>query len=78
MKATEALQKIMEEKGITNAALAGRLGVTPAVAWDRVNNEKKKNGLSVKLLNEMLSVMDYKLMIVPRETKMGSREYVIE
>lgn len=78
MKTTEILQKILEEKGIGNAQLAGRLGVTPAVAWDRVNNDKKKNGLSIKLLNEILGAIDYKLVIVPREKKLGSGEYVVE
>ena len=77
MRTTEALKAIMEEQGISNIKLASRLGVTPAVSWDRVNNDKKKNGLSVRVLAEMLAVMDYKLVIVPRETKVTGG-YVIE
>ena len=68
----------MEEQGIGNAKLANRLGVTPAVAWDRVNNDKKKNGMSVKMLVDMLAVMDYKVVVVPRESKVMPGEYVLE
>ena len=78
MKPTEVMRKLMEEQGIGNAKLANRLGVTPAVAWDRVNNEKKKNGMSVKMLVDMLAVMDYKVVVVPRESKVMPGEYVLE
>lgn len=76
MTEKEILKKIMEEQEITNAKLADRLGITQAAAWDRLNGKGKK--LTIRLLSEMLAVMDYKIVITPRDTKLRQGEYVVE
>lgn len=74
MKATEAVRKIMEDKGVTLTELAGRSGKKVNVIWDRLS---QKN-ISVEKLNEMARVLDYKIIMVPRETRMSEGYYEVE
>lgn len=64
MNAKQIVKAIMEEKGVTNAALANRLGITSAALWDRLNNKKNKD-LSVSTLCDMLQALDYDVVITP-------------
>lgn len=65
MNATNAVRKIMELKAVKPSVLCDRLGIKSNVLSERL---KQKN-ISVEKLNEMLKVMDYKIMLVPRETR---------
>ena len=76
MTSKEVLKKIMEEEKVNGATLANRLGLSIATAWDRVNGKKKD--MSVAILASTLASLDYKLVAVPRETKVTSGSYVVE
>ncbi len=65
MNEKEIVAKLMEEQNKTNAQMASMLGISPAAMWDRVNSQKT-NSLTVKKLNEMLRVLDYEVVIMPR------------
>lgn len=71
MRGRDIISAIMKKTETSNSVLANRLGVTPAVAWDRVNNKKVKD-IPVSLMADMLRVMDYKVVVVPSGTKMGA------
>ncbi len=64
MIATEAVRKIMEDLGITNAKLASRIGTSNAVIYERLT---QKN-ISMKNLDQMLAAMDYEIVLQPRSS----------
>lgn len=64
MKTTEALKIIMKKQDIGTNKLADRLGKRPTVISERIHQEN----ISISKLNEMLKVLDYKIVLVPRET----------
>lgn len=61
----KAIQSIMELKGFGTNSLADAMGKSPALVCERIY---QKN-ISVDKLSEMLRVMGYKIMLVPRGTK---------
>jgi len=77
MKARDIVKEVMEVKSVTNATMADRLSITQAALWDRLNTKKTKD-IPVSTLNEMLKVLDYKVLIVPREVRTPNGGYVIE
>lgn len=70
MKAQDLVKQLMTEQGVSNADLSGRLGLTQATVWDRLNNKKTKS-MSINNLTAMLKAMDYELVAVPRGKKVG-------
>ena len=71
MLAKKAVREIMEKKGIGTNARADRIGKQARVVSDRLSLDKGEN-ISVEKLNELLRAMDYKIVVVPRETRVGS------
>ena len=65
MDAKEIVIKLMEEQNKTNAQMADALGISNAAMWDRLKSPKSSN-LTVKKLDEMLRVLGYDLVIMPR------------
>lgn len=74
MKATEAVKEIMTRIGLKNSVLCGRLGIKANVLSERLGQEN----ISVAKLNEMLKAMDYKVVIVPRESRVPEGGFEIE
>lgn len=62
MTPAQAVKAIMARQGITNAALADKVGATNAAMWDRL----KRENMSVKVLEEMLRMMDYEIILQPK------------
>ena len=77
MKARELIKVIMEKKNINNACMADRLNITPAALWDRLNTKKAKD-IPVSLLSEMLRALDYKVVLVPRSSRVPADGYEVE
>jgi DNA-binding Xre family transcriptional regulator len=77
MKAREIVKTIMENLNVSNATMAARLSITPAALWDRLNTKKVKD-IPVSTLNEMLKALDYKIVIVPRETRVPTNGYTVD
>lgn len=74
MKTSEAVRAIMKEKNIGNSALADRVGKSPRLVSDRL----RQDNISIDKLRELLRVMDYKIVIAPRNTVLKTNEYEIE
>ena len=64
MNSRDLIRVIMEQQGVSNAALARQLGLTSAALWDRLNTKKNKS-LSVANVSEMLEPLGYRLVIIP-------------
>lgn len=74
MKTGEAIREIMKAKGVTLSALADKIGKSTRLVSDRLRQEN----MSVDKLNELVRTMDYKIVLVPRERKVGQGEYRLE
>lgn len=74
MQTGEAVREVMGIKEIGVNQMADRLGKSPRLVSERLGQQN----ISVKKLNEMLKVMDYKIVILPRETRIPSNGFEIE
>lgn len=61
----KAIKAIMDNKGMGTNALADAMGKTPSTVCDRIY---QKN-ISIDKLDEIVRVLGYKIMLVPRGTK---------
>lgn len=77
MKGREIVKEIMKGQGITNAQMADKLNITQAALWDRINSSKVKD-IPLSTLSEMLRVLDYKIQIVPRDSRMPDKGYKVD
>lgn len=74
MKSTEAVKEIMAKQGVTQVALAKRTNTAQPTMAMRLQQEN----LSIKKLNEMLRVLDYKIVIMPASAATPKDGYEIE
>lgn len=74
MKTNEAVREIMSQQGVGLTALASRIEKTPRLISDRLSQEN----ISIEKLNEMLRVLDYKIIIAPRSRTTKAGEYEVE
>lgn len=77
MRGREILKAVMSSKSISNAELAKRLKVSNATIWERLNNKNVKD-IPVSLLTTMLRAMDYKVIVVPANTRLPDGGYEVE
>ena len=76
MRGREILKAIMNIQRISNADLAKRLHVSNATIWERLNNKNVKD-IPVSLLSEMVSVMGYKVIVVPEYTTLPENGFEV-
>lgn len=74
MLASAAIKEVMKLKNVRPSVLCSRLGIKSNVLSERF---KQKN-TSVAKLNETLRALDYKIVIVPRETRIPEGGIEIE
>lgn len=70
----EAVKEIMKLKDVRPSVLSDRLGIKSNVLSERFT---QKN-VSLSKLNEMLRLMDYKVVAVPRETRIPEGGFEVE
>lgn len=74
MKATTAVREVMTIRNEKVASLADKLKVKSNVLSERLSQDN----ISIAKLDEMLRLMDYKIVIVPRETREQEGWYRVE
>ena len=74
MKATTAVREVMTIRNEKVASLADKLKVKSNVLSERLSQDN----ISIAKLDEMLRLMDYKIVIVPRETREHEGWYRVE
>lgn len=74
MKATEAVREVMKEQSIGVNKMAARLDKPSRQISERLS----QTNISIAKLNELLRVLDYKVLIVPRETSLPKGGYEVE
>ena len=81
IKATTAVREIMKSKAIGVNALASSMGKDPNgkdVPSRRISERLSQENISIKILDEMLRVLGYKITIVPRESRTPEGGYDVE
>lgn len=74
MKANLLIREAMNARGIRPTRLGERLGKTCRFVTDRM----RKSNIGVENLLELLRVMDYKIVVVPSDTKMQDDWFEID
>lgn len=74
MKATEAVREIMKEQEVTLTQLAHRMQKSTRLTSDRLRSDN----ITIEKLNEILSALDCKIIIVPRDTRLPKDSYEVE
>lgn len=69
-----ATREIMKNRAVGVNMLADRLGIKQNVLSERLRHEN----ISVKKLSEMLRLLDYKIILVPRETRVPEGGFEVE
>lgn len=74
MKSNEVIKAIMELVGVKPSVLAARLNLKS----NAMSGRFKMENISIVKMNEMLRAMDYKLVAVPRETRIPDGGFEVE
>lgn len=74
MKTNEAIREIMKQQDVGVSAIASRINKTPRLVSDRLS----QSNISIDKLNELLRVLDYKVVVVPRTRSTKTGEYEVE
>lgn len=74
MKPNEAVRTVMQRRGVGTNALADRMGKPARLVSDRL----RMDNISTDKLNEMLRLLDYRIVIIPRETSVPKDGLLIE
>ena len=77
MTSKEIVNNLMRAQGVRNAEMAVKLNLTQAALWDRLN-PKKTNNMTIKKFNEMLKMLDYKIVAVPRKTRLPEGGFEVD
>lgn len=77
MRGREILKAVMKNVGVSNATLAKRLGISNATIWERLNNKNTKD-IPVSLLSTMLRAMDYKVIVVPADSRIPTGGFEVD
>lgn len=73
MTTSEIVKALMQKTGLGNAALGKRIGIKHDTVYQRL---QQKN-ISINALNQMLSAMDYKIIIVPASRRVKEDEFEV-
>lgn len=77
MNSKEIVLHLMKEQDETNGSFAAKLGVKATALWDRFYGKNKAKDVTIPLFIEMLRVLGYKLVVVPKDAKVLSGEYLV-
>ena len=74
MKAVEAVRAIMKEQNVGTNKMADRMGKPARLVSDRLNQEN----ISIVKLNEMLRLLDYKVVVMPVSDRTPKNAYEVD
>jgi len=74
MKATSAVRDIMEKQGVKLITLASRMNKGVSTVSERL----RQDNITVEKLNELLRLLDYKVVVVPRSSRIPDGGYEVE
>ncbi len=74
MKIAEAIRAVMVEQGVKVGMMAGRLGKKQNVISERLS----QNDMTITKAGEMLRVLDYKIVVMPKSTSTPKGGFEVE
>lgn len=74
MKTSEVVREIMKEQGVGVTQLANRLDRKQSATSQLIAQEN----ISIKKLKELLRVLDYDIVIVPKGSRLPQKSYEVE
>ena len=74
MIASEAVREVMKEQGVGVTRVANRLNKSPRLVSERLRQES----LTTPKLNELLRALDYKIVVIPKGSRVPDGGYEIE
>lgn len=74
MNTGDAVREVMKLKETGVNQLADKLGKSPRLVSERLSQQN----ISIAKLHEMLRVLDYKIIIAPRDTPLPENSFKIE
>ena len=74
MKIAEAIRAVMVEQGVKVGMMAGRLGKKQNVISERLS----QNDMTITKAGEMLRVLDYKIVVIPKSTSTPKGGFEVE
>ena len=75
MTGKQIVTSLMETAGMQNCTMASELGISQAAMWDRLNPMKTDN-MTIKVLQEMASILGYEIAVVPKGAEIEGAYYV--
>ena len=82
MTGREIIKDIMTKQGVSNSEYAKKLSITSAALWDRLDTQQRKGkarkDIPVSLLADMVDVLGYKLVVVPKEEEVFENWYEVD
>ena len=81
IKATEAVREIMKNQGETISSLAKALPADSdgkEVPIRRISERLSQENISVKVLDEMLRVLKYKIVLMPADESLPKDSYTVK
>lgn len=74
MKATDIIREVMNLRDVKPSVLASMLNIKNNVLSERLG---QKN-ISIAKLNEMLAILDYKIMVVPKDCAIPENGFEVD
>lgn len=81
IKATEAVREIMKNQGKTMSGLAQSMPADndgKEVPVRRISERLSQENISVKVLDEMLRVLGYKIVLMPTDESVPTNSYTVK
>ena len=81
IKATEAVREIMKNQGKTMSGLAQAMPADSdgkEVPVRRISERLSQENISVKVLDEMLRVLGYKIVLMPTDESVPTNSYTVK
>lgn len=81
IKATEAVREIMKDQGKTVGLLAKAMPADSdgkEVPVRRISERLSQDNISVKVLDEMLRVLGYKVVLMPTDAPVPDKSYTVK
>ena len=74
MTGNETIREVAKRRNLKQIEISSKLGVKPNVLSERM---RQKN-ITISKLNEIMTAMDYKIVIVPGDSRLPDGGYEIE
>ena len=77
MKSRDIVKTLFNRAGVSQSDYAKRLGISRAALWDRLSTNKATD-MTASVLAKMVSVLGYKVTVMPKDYETPSAGFDVE